>query len=206
MTMTSNTSNDNQAKAPELILASGSPRRAALLQKRGISFQVIPSGAEESLPKQIPGRDAVMYLSLKKALWVEANHPELAGQIILAADTVVYTNRILGKPSGLEEARDMITEIRNGSHWVYTGVTLLTAGEPNRRCFCDGTQVFVKDFSDEELQAYINSSEPYDKAGGYAIQGAFGTYIHHIEGDYENVVGLPTNRVLEELERLTLSR
>ncbi|MCI7413009.1 MAG: Maf family protein, partial [Clostridiales bacterium] len=87
-------------------------------------------------------------------------------------------------------------------HHVYTGVTLLVAGEPRRRCFCEGTEVFVRDISDTAVEEYIRTQEPYDKAGGYAIQGAFGKYIDHIDGDFENVVGLPCRRMLQELALL----
>ncbi len=188
--------------ASEYILASASPRRSELMRDHGLRFRTVPAEVDETLPPDTDGPDAVMYLSLKKALWVESRYPEFAGRRIIAADTVVCTGRILGKPADIGEAREMITELRGAVHHVYTGVTLLVAGEPRRRCFCEGTEVFVRDISDTAVEEYIRTQEPYDKAGGYAIQGAFGKYIDHIDGDFENVVGLPCRRMLQELALL----
>lgn len=185
-----------------IILASRSPRRIELMNREGLYPSVVPADIEENLPEGIAPDDAVMFLSFKKALHVERTHPEFAGQLIIAADTVVYQDKILGKPENREEARAMIESYRNTHHEVLTGVTLLVAGEPLRRSFVDVTRVYCKDYSDDFINSYVDTPEPYDKAGGYAIQMTFGDYIDHIEGDYDNVVGLPVRRMLEEIKRL----
>ena len=186
----------------QLILASQSPRRIEILQAHGHDPLVLPVDVDETLPEGIAVEDAVMYLSLKKALACEAAHPEHAGKIILAADTMVYKDEIMGKPANVEEARHMITAIRGTVHQVLTGVTILVAGEAKRRSFVDITDVHCRSYTGQELELYIRTPEPYDKAGGYAIQGTFGRYIDHIEGDYENVVGLPYPRLRKELDRM----
>ncbi len=186
----------------QLILASQSPRRIEILQAHGHDPVVLPVDVDETLPEGIAVEDAVMYLSLKKALACEAAHPEHAGKIILAADTMVYKDEIMGKPANVEEARHMITAIRGTVHQVLTGVTILVAGETKRRSFVDITDVHCRSYTGQELELYIRTPEPYDKAGGYAIQGTFGQYIDHIEGDYENVVGLPYPRLRKELDRM----
>lgn len=122
--------------------------------------------------------------------------------IILAADTIVYKNEIMGKPKNREDAFRMLSALRNDVHYVVTGCALVEAGLQNARVFAEVTKVFVKDFSDDELNAYLDTDEPYDKAGGYAIQGAFAAYIDHIEGDYDNVVGFPWERIECEMSAL----
>ena len=147
-----------------------------------------------------------MFLALKKALAAEklilGEKPELTGSLIIAADTIVYKDGIMGKPQDIDDARRMITAIRNTTHFVASGVALVVAGEPRRRSFCEITEVTCGDYDDSAIEAYIATDEPYDKAGGYAIQGTFGRYITHILGDYDNVVGLPCIRMLSEIEML----
>lgn len=189
----------------DIILASQSPRRIEILKRNGFDPLIMPADVDETLPEGIGMKDAVMYLAMKKALCIEAkitsdqNH---SGSLIIAADTVVYKNGIMGKPADITEARQMITAIRNTSHFVATGVALVIAGENRQRVFCDITEVFCKNYSDAEIEDYIATDEPYDKAGGYAIQGAFGKYIDHIDGDYDNVVGLPYKHMMSEIELL----
>lgn len=129
-----------------------------------------------------------------------------AKPIILAADTVVYKDEIMGKPKDRNDAFRMLSSLRNDVHYVVTGCALVEAGMQNARVFAEVTKVFVKDFSDDELNAYLDTDEPYDKAGGYAIQGIFGTYIDRIEGDYDNVVGFPWERIENEMSALLTSK
>ena len=189
-----------------IILASKSPRRIEILQEHGFEPEVIPAHIEETLPEGITPEDAVMFLSLKKALWVEARLSEQEDPseetLIIASDTIVYKDRIIGKPSDREDAYAMLDAIRGDVHQVYSGVALIMAGETRRRAFYERTDVFCRDVPEDELLAYIDTPEPYDKAGGYAIQETFGKYIDHIEGDYENVVGFPYPRFCRELELL----
>ncbi len=177
----------------KIILASSSPRRIEMMKRHGFDPLVRPSEIDETLPEGICAKDAVMFLALKKALEAErlAKEEHLEGSLIIAADTVVYKDGILGKPADRKDAFEMLSKIRNTGHQVATGVAMLAAGENIRTVFCDITNVFCKDFTDEELNAYLDTPEPYDKAGAYAIQGIFGKYIDRYEGSFNTVVGFP---------------
>lgn len=210
------------------ILASGSPRRIEMMRLHGIEPLIMPASIEENIPPKHDMCETVMFLALKKAKASEreylmaqkalspiddsqlsndtelSNGYELSGDteqpaIILAADTIVYKDEIMGKPQNREDAFRMLSSLRNDFHYVVTGCALVEAASENARVFAEVTKVYVKDFSDEELNAYLDTEEPYDKAGAYAIQGAFGAYIDHIEGDYDNVVGFPWERIEKEL-------
>ena len=124
--------------------------------------------------------------------------------LIIAADTVVYDPDlgILGKPKDHEDAFRMLSSLRGKKHQVATGCALLMSGLPARRVFCDVTDVYCKNYSDQDIENYINTGEPFDKAGAYGIQGAFGDYIDHIEGSFDNVVGLPYDRMIHESDTL----
>ena len=121
---------------------------------------------------------------------------------IIAADTVVYKEKIIGKPDSREEALAILKHLRNDVHLVATGVTILKLGVAKRTSFYEATKVFFTDYSNEMLLSYVDTSEPYDKAGAYAIQGTFSTYIDHIEGDFNNVMGFPIDRIEAEFEKL----
>ncbi len=189
-----------------LILASGSPRRSTILRNAGYDPVIRPADVDETLPPAISGRDAVMFLSLKKAMAAEAalrvSDPSLLHSVILAADTIVYSNMIIGKPCGKDEAREMILRLSNDRHQVITGVTLLDVPSGRKYTFADSTTVYCLPVDPDDLEAYLDTPEPYDKAGAYAIQGWFGKYISHIEGSFDNVVGLPSERVTEMLKDL----
>lgn len=122
--------------------------------------------------------------------------------VIIAADTIVYADEIMGKPSDAADGFRMLCKLRGGMHYVATGVALVEAGRQNARVFTEVTRVYFKNYTDEELRAYLATEEAYDKAGGYAIQGTFAKYIDHIEGDYDNVVGFPWKRIQKELSLL----
>jgi septum formation protein len=185
-----------------IILASASPRRREILKSVGIDFEVITSEVDENIEEMMP-YDYVKELSKLKARAVSLklkNEKDLRDTIIIGADTVVYHNgRILTKPADKEDAYRMISELSGNTHQVYTGVTLIKGDETVS--FSVKTDVNVYALSEETIRAYINTSEPYDKAGGYGIQGLFGAYIKGIEGDYLNVVGLPVSRVVYELNK-----
>lgn len=185
------------------ILASGSPRRINMMKEKGYDPAIMPADVSEDLPFDMGMEGAVMYLALKKALWVESGiESDISDEsVIIAADTVVYKDKIIGKPESPEEAFEILASLRNTWHYVATGVCLIKAGTPVRQTFYEVTKVFFKDYSDEELRAYLETDEAYDKAGGYAIQGTFAKYIDHFEGDYDNVVGFPWARIEEELKK-----
>lgn len=187
-----------------IILASGSPRRKELLERQGVGFEVIKSDAEEIITKQEPS-EVVKELSLLKAKEVAARLAAEDKRYILAADTVVAKDgKILGKPADEQEAFDMLKNLQGAVHEVYTGVALFKAGEPESRGlnFAEATRVYVYPMTDEEIRAYIATGEPMDKAGAYGIQGQFAIHIKGIEGDYDNVVGLPVARLYQECRRL----
>ena len=185
----------------KLVLASKSPRRQELLGMLGIPFEVKVSDAEEIITHTDPAK-VTEELSLQKA---EAVAREISEVIVIGADTVVAVDdKILGKPKDKEDARAIIHLLQGRSHMVYTGVKILVKGNDVQRIetFSEGTKVKVASMSEEEIETYIASEEPYDKAGAYGIQGIFSKYIEGIEGDYFNVVGLPVHRLYQELKTI----
>lgn len=189
----------------EIILASGSPRRIEMFQTCGFTTRVCPSNVEETIPLPLSHGETVMYLALKKALSVKETLS--SRQIIVGADTVVISKegKLLGKPENEEEAWNSLQSMRNTYHYVMTGVSIVT--EKASLCFYETTRVFFSHYTDEELFAYVQTKEPYDKAGGYAIQETFGKYVSHIEGDKNNVIGFPMTRFQQELDSfLSLDR
>lgn len=200
------------------ILASGSPRRIEMMKNNGFDPLVMPSSADETLPLNQGMGDTVMFLALKKARSTEADYmnklqsgdPEIESfhescgeknPVIIAADTVVYKDEIMGKPEDFDDGMRMLRSLRNDVHYVATGVAMVEAGAPHAKVFYEVTKVYFTDYSDEALAEYLHTDEAYDKAGGYAIQGYFARYVDHFEGDYDNVVGFPWTRIMEELEK-----
>ena len=184
-----------------MILASGSPRRKELLQMLEVPFEVLVSDTKEVITKNEPA-EVTKELSYQKAMAVAGQVEE---GIIIGADTVVSIDgKILGKPADKEEAREMIYKLQGKSHMVYTGVTVIAKSDDmvSASSFAEGTKVNVAPMTENEIEAYISTEEPYDKAGAYGIQGLFGKFIEGIEGDYFNVVGLPVHRLYEELKKL----
>lgn len=200
-----------------IILASASPRRKELLSQIGISFQVRVSDVEEKVTTAIPHL-LVQELSRRKAEAVLAAIPKQEGDVIvIGADTVVACDgRILGKPGTEEKAIEMLSLLQGRAHEVYTGVTLLrrTARGRNpesavggigesrteQKSFYEATTVFFWPMSSREIIDYAATGDPLDKAGAYGIQGLCARYISGIEGDYNNVVGLPTGRLYQEMK------
>lgn len=176
-----------------IILASKSPRRYEILKNHGIDPIVIPANADETLPDGIGMEEAVRLLALKKARAVFAciERDNYGEGYIIGSDTIVYKDEIMGKPIDRNDARKMIETIRGTYHFVSTGVALIDIKSGEEIVLNDVTKVFCKNYSDEDIEEYLDTDEPYDKAGAYAIQGIFGKYIDRYEGDFENVVGLP---------------
>lgn len=189
-----------------IILASSSPRRIEMMKNNGYEPEIIPAHVDETILIDMSCESAAMAMALKKAAYIaeqisEDEHSDRNdGAVIIAADTiVVFGKEIMGKPTDKEDAYRMLSKLRNNYHQVMTGVAIIDTTENLKTCFCDTTSVYFKDYTDEELLDYVKTSEPYDKAGGYAIQGTFGKYIDRFEGDYDNVVGFPWYRVKEYL-------
>ena len=186
----------------ELILASGSPRRKDILSKNNIAFKVIKAENDGESDKKEIG-EYVSELSANKAMEVFEKLDDSFEGVVLGADTVVAKDgRILGKPKDRAEAAEMIKAISGTDHSVFTGVTVCvkTCNETVVKSIYDETKVFVKPLSGSEITEYVNTGEGDDKAGAYAIQGIFGKYIDRIEGDFDNVVGLPYYRLKELFE------
>lgn len=190
-------------KEKNFVLASASPRRIDIMRSHGLEPIVCPADIEENLPLVGGMKETVMFLALKKAKAVESLNADIPkGSIIIAADTVVYKDEIMGKPVDFEDGFNMLSKLRNTYHYVTTGVALVEAGCENARVFAEVTKVYFKDYSDDELRAYLETDEAYDKAGAYAIQGYFAKHIEKFEGDYDNVVGFPWTRIEEEIKKL----
>lgn len=185
-----------------VILGSKSPRRQALLRQMGIEFQCITSDKEEVITRTDP-EGVVAELSRMKGVDVEQKIPKAeldAGEelLIIAADTIVaFGGRILGKPADKKEAFYTLRELQGHTHQVYTGVSIIyrKGSERKELVFYEKTDVTVKRMEDDEIIRYIQTGEPMDKAGSYGIQGKFGIYIGKIQGDYQNVVGLPIAKI-----------
>ena len=173
--------------APELIVASASPRRRALLEQAGYRFTVLPSKIDETLPKGLPPAEAVAMLASRKAQAVAADHENA---VILGCDTVVaLENQILEKPRSTEEAKAMLERLSGKTHTVYTGVCLLCGA--HNSSFVSQTDVTFYPLSAQTIESYAATGEPMDKAGAYGIQGLGGLLVKEISGDYYTVVGLP---------------
>lgn len=171
----------------KIILASASPRRRELLSVITEDFTVIPSSAEEIIPEGTPIEKTAESLAVIKAQAVAKDYPQ---SIVLGADTcVISENQILGKPKTKEEAFRMLKMLSGKIHSVFTGCAIVKNGET--KSFSTETRVEFYPLSDKEIEDYVNTSEPYDKAGGYGIQGKASLFVRGIEGDYFNVVGLP---------------
>jgi septum formation protein len=193
-------------KIKEIILASQSPRRSQLLQWAEIPFRVIVANIDETYPPHLKPREVATYIASNKAVAVKKNISDSITngeeQTILAADTiVVLNNRIIGKPSGREEAIQILSELSGKIHSVITGICILALNK--KIIFADETKVEFHQLSQSQIEFYVDKYKPYDKAGAYAIQEWIGvTGIRSIHGDFYNVMGLPVSRVLKELETL----
>lgn len=184
----------------KLVLASASPRRRELLAQIGLAPLIEPSTLEEKVTSSIP-EAVVSELSSQKAQDV-AEHQE-PGTLVIGADTVVaMDHQILLKPVSHEDAYRMISMLQGRDHQVYTGVTLIYCGQTEKKVktFVEKTDVSVYPMSEEEIRTYAFSEEPMDKAGAYGIQGKFAAFVKGIDGDYNNVVGLPVGRVFQEIK------
>lgn len=187
-------------KDMHVILASGSPRRRALLDMVGISCEVCIPYIEENTDKTVPS-EIVKDLSLQKALSVAPKYP---GQAVLAADTIVEIDgRILGKPKTEDEAFSMLKMLSGRTHSVYTGVALIFP-DGSRDSFYSETRVTMFDNSDDLIRDYISTGEPMDKAGSYGIQGTGAYLVEKVDGDYGTIVGLPVSIVFRKLREYTL--
>ncbi len=185
-----------------LVLASASPRRRELLLSLGLHFQVVPSRTDESLLAGESPRDHVLRLSREKALEV-AGRRDIVGRWFLGSDTIVLRDAtVLGKPRDAAEAAAMLRSLSGREHQVLSGYALYDRSRQLLEAGAVATRVRFKKLTEEEIQGYIATGEPFDKAGAYAIQGCGAFMIPAIDGSYSNVVGLPLCEVVSALERL----
>lgn len=180
---------------PRLILASSSPRRAEILRRLGLEFEILPPAIEERLDGRESPPAAAERLAREKAIARARN-----GALSLGCDTlVVHGGRILGKPETPARAVAMLEEMAGEEHLVYTGIALAAPGRVESTV--ESTRVWFRDLSTRELQEYVATGEPMDKAGAYGIQAFGAAIVRRIDGDYFNVMGLPIQRLLELFER-----
>lgn len=183
----------------KFILASSSPRRRELLQSIGLEFEVIPSHVPEVHQEGEAPEEYVARLSRDKASAIAAGHPS---RWVIAADTTVYLDEtLLEKPTDAQDAKRMLATIAGRTHMVYTGVTLQNAGREYRETRVAETEVRMLPLSDGDIDWYVASGEPLDKAGAYAAQGIGGVFIDSIHGSFTNVVGLPLATLFQMLRK-----
>lgn len=186
-----------------IILASQSPRRKKLLELLGFSFSVEPSSCGETYNNNEPPSKIVQELSKRKAMDIARSK---TNSLTIGADTiVVFEDRILGKPGSKEEAAAMLRVLSGRSHTVLTGVTLIKTGSEGNilaeETFFEQTLVYFGDLNESEIEAYVTGGSPMDKAGAYGIQDDWGNlFVKRIEGDYNNVVGLPLFALYQHLK------
>jgi septum formation protein len=182
---------------PQLILASKSPRRSDLLKQAGLTFSIIPSDFDESSVTMSDPESYVRTLAISKATDISKKHPD---SWVLGADTIVLIDdSILGKPGSKDEARSMLKQLSGKTHQVITGYCLCCQTKNDIISEAVKTDVRFKTLSDAEIEWYIQTGEPFDKAGAYAIQGIGALLVKSINGSYTNVVGLPVCEVIEHL-------
>ena len=194
---------------PSFILASQSPRRKTLLEWAEIPFEIIVSDADESYPTSLAIEEVPAFIAKNKALAVKemilSTKPALVDQCIIAADTVVvFGQKIIGKPTNKQEAIDSLLALSGQTHKVITGVVLLHQGQ--EISFSETTLVEFHALTLEQIEFYVDKYQPYDKAGGYAIQEWIGVVgIKKITGDFYNVMGLPVSKLVQKIKQLNLS-
>ena len=186
-------------KNPKIILASSSPRRQELLALTGYEFDVIVSNIDENIEGTVEYR--VEELARRKATAVKSTLTQNA--IIIGADTLVSIDgKVIEKPIDNEHAYKMLKTLQDRSHYVYTGVAIIE--DEQTHSFVESTKVFFRQMSDSEIWKYIETGEPFDKAGGYGIQGLGALFVERIEGDYYSVMGLPVSKLYEKLTKKAL--
>lgn len=182
----------------KIILASNSPRRRELLEKIGLKFEAEDSGYTEKINPELEPEKLVKFLSLEKAKAAAKKH---LNAIIIAADTlVVYQDKILGKPKTIKHAYRMLQLLNNKKHSVFTGFTILDTKNKKTISKVVETKVYFRKLSEKEIENYIQSENPLDKAGAYAIQNLGELLIKKIEGNYSNIVGLPMSELAQSLK------
>lgn len=183
---------------PPLILASASPRRSELLGQLPVEFQVLPGHAEEITPEHLTPAEIAQVNAYRKARLVAKKNPD---HLVLGADTVVSLGQLLfGKPSDMQAAEDMLAKLQGRTHLVITGVCLVHLRSHRQKTFAVSTAVTFRSLHADQIRRYLSKINPLDKAGAYAIQDEGDLIVKSTKGSFTNVVGLPLERLKEELE------
>lgn len=177
----------------EIILASTSPRRKMLLENIGVKFKIIGSSIEEKVNEDLSHIEIAKDLAYQKLR--DVSNKINGNYIVIAADTIVEYNKILGKPKNTEEAKSMLKLLSGQVHKVITGFAIKDTLTKKEFVDYECTKVYFNDLTDEEIERYILTGEPMDKAGAYGIQGKGSLFVSKVEGDYFNVVGLPLSKL-----------
>jgi septum formation protein len=184
-------------KLPTLILASASPRRLELLRQTGLEFEVIPSDAEEIHNEQLTAAELSQINAYRKARTISKKFPDA---LVIGMDTLVSLGtKLFGKPANRAEAKRMLEELQGRSHEVVTGVCLIHLRSHRQKVFSERTQVSFRSLTADEISHYHSKINPLDKAGAYAIQEHGDDLVRHVSGSFSNVVGLPLERLSQEL-------
>jgi len=184
----------------KLVLASNSPRRKELMKLITSDYEIITTDVKEIFDEQLPNEEIVMDLAFKKAVSVFKLNQD---RVVLGFDTLVYLgNELLGKPKNEEEAKAMLRKLSGTTHIVYTGCAIIS--KSISKSFYEATRVGFIEMTEAEIEEYVASGEPMDKAGAYAIQGLGSKFVNRVNGDYFTVMGLPVSRLYRELKSLEL--
>jgi len=186
-----------------IILASASPRRKEILEKTGLKFKVDESSYEEETDSGLNPHELARFLSREKARDVAGRH---RNALVISADTIiVLRNRLFGKPRNEEQAREILKALSGKTHSVITGFTIIDTATKKEMSRSIESRVFFKRLNADEIDAYIRSGEPFDKAGAYGIQGLGAVLIKRIEGDFFNVMGLPLHALAGSLKKFGIN-
>lgn len=187
----------------KIILASQSPWRKTILEKLGLTFQVVVSDYEEDMTLKLPPHQLALTLARGKAEAVAKKHPDA---LIIAADTfIIFGDELMGKPGTPERAIEMLTKLSGNWHEIITGFVILDGETGKETEQLVSTRVHLREADQEEIRAYVATGEPLNVAGGYAVQGRAGALIDRIEGDYWNIVGLPMSALVVELKKFGIT-
>lgn len=191
---------ERTSKSCKIVLASGSPRRKELLEKAGYDFEIlVPDADEKSVSDKDPKRLVIKEATLKNRIAVKEFG--LCDRVVISADTIVYRKKEYGKPRDLQDAVDILTTLCGQWHSVYTGVSVYVGGK--EKSFAVRSLVKLKSLSRKEIEDYVYTMKPLDKAGAYAIQE--NTMVEKFVGSYTNIIGLPMERLVKELRKLGVS-
>ena len=188
----------NEASMRNIILASTSPRRKELVELLRLPFEAVASAYEEDMSLLLPPRELVQHLALGKAQAVAMTYPDA---LVIGGDTiVVLKDRVMGKPHTPEEAREMLQALRGTTHQVVTGLAVIDTATGETKTSATVTDLTFKAYSDEEIENYLKTGEPFDRAGAYAIQGYASLFVEKIDGDYQGALGLSVVELVKILK------